>query len=161
MTVPAIMVDDGSSSTPIVLPNGGILYGGISFYDGECGHRIELTRTGGLAATYDFGWDTTPAIVGNDLDFKVVLKDSHYVSDPDGGPFFITELDASLQPVWQFASTETRICERQPDGTVTCVDDHPSGFEWSLGAAYTPLSIDRDGRIYALNNGRMIVLGGP
>ena len=86
----------------------------------------------------------------------------------------------------------------QPDGSISCKDDHPHGFEWcinapavdesgvtyansedgnlyaitadgqlrdqffldrALGAAYTPLALDRRGRIFALNNGHMVVVG--
>ena len=101
---------------------------------------------------------------------------------------------------WQFRSTSTQVCSRQPDGTVTCADDgtHPDGFEWcinapavdrdgtvyatsedgnfyaideagtersrvflnrTVGAAYTPLAIDPRGRMYAMSNGVLSVLG--
>jgi len=121
------------------------------------------------------------------------------------GPFYITQTNANLVPEWKFKSTETRDCHRNPDGSVTCVDDgrHPNGFEWcinqpavdgagnvyvesedgniyvfdqghsgifttpksklftnlAVGAAYTPLSIDNFGRLYAQNNGHLFVLG--
>jgi hypothetical protein len=32
-------------------------------------------------------------------------------------------------------------------------------LDLALGAAYTPLSIDPKGRIYAMNNGKLTVLG--
>ncbi|MDB4957250.1 MAG: hypothetical protein JWO36_4819 [Myxococcales bacterium] len=127
-----------------------------------------------------------------------MFKDNHYFDRPTPGPYYLTELNGSLSPIWQFQNTETKSCDRQPDGTLRCTSDHPSGFEWcvnapavdrdgtvyansedgniyaittgqirdrffldkSVGAAYTPLSIDHAGRIYVLNNGHMKVVGG-
>jgi outer membrane protein assembly factor BamB len=124
------------------------------------------------------------------------IKDLHY----DGGPYNVTRLDADLNEEWSHANTETRTCERLPDGTVSCVDDgnHPNGFEWCISApavdrdgtvyglaadghfyvidsqghqrekvflsktiasAYTPVSLDSRGRVYAQNNGELYVLG--
>ncbi|HEX2688148.1 MAG TPA: hypothetical protein VHN14_16075 [Kofleriaceae bacterium] len=139
---------------------------------------------------------------GGSTDYKIVLKDNHYGTDQDGvdlGPFYITELDASLNMVWKFQSTNTKSCVRQPDGSMSCTDDHPHGFEWcinaaavdrdgtvyansedgnayaitadgklrdsffleqSLGAAYTPIALDHTGRVFALNNGHLTILGG-
>src|SRR5262249_706699 len=134
-------------------------------------------------------------------DYKIILKDNHYGADENGvdlGPYFITALDASLQPVWQFRSTETQSCVHAADGSLQCTNDHPNGFEWcinappvgrggvlyansgaghisaiapagslrarlfldrALGAAYTPLALDHAGRVFALNNGHMSVIG--
>ena len=103
----------------------------------------------------------------------------------------------------QFQSTNTQSCQRNSNGSVTCVSDHPNGFEWcinmpaidsngnvyansedgnlyvipqghsgvftapqsnlflnlAIGAAYTPLSIGSDGRIYTQNDGHLFVVG--
>jgi outer membrane protein assembly factor BamB len=127
------------------------------------------------------------------------------------GPFYITQVgkdpgpDRKLVPEWSFKGTETRTCQRNAAGVVTCIDDgtHPNGFEWcinapaidsegnvyvesedgnlyvldqthrgvfttpkyklflnlAIGAAYTPLSIDSVGRLYAQNNGHLFVIG--
>ena len=154
-----------------------------------------------MVAAFDFGWDSTPAVFGGADDYRIVIKDNHYGTDDNGfdlGPFFITELDAQLNVLWQFASTNTKTCERQPNGSISCVSDHPNGFEWcinapavdrdgtvyansedgtmyaitsngqlrdtifldrALGAAYTPVALDRQGRVFALNAGRLSVLG--
>ncbi|HKA89222.1 MAG TPA: hypothetical protein VKE22_16260, partial [Haliangiales bacterium] len=133
----------------------------------------------------------------HDGTFSILIKDNHYFTN---GPFLVTRLDAGLNVEWQFANTSTETCERQPDGSITCVDtgEHPNGFEWcinapavdrsgtvyglsedgnmyavdraghevervfmtrTLSAAYTPLSIDTRGRIYAQNNGELYILG--
>ncbi|HMG21443.1 MAG TPA: hypothetical protein VK607_09010 [Kofleriaceae bacterium] len=198
---PAARVNDGATSSPVALPDGGVLYGAFTGYNATRGHLIKLDRRGGFAGAYDFGWDTTPAVVGGPLDYRIVIKDNHYGSDASGadrGPFYLTALDAALHVVWQFASTSTQSCARQPDGSTACTDDHPHGFEWcvnavavdrdgtvfansedgrtyaitaagalrdsvfldrALGAAYTPIALDRAGRVFALNAGRLWVLG--
>jgi outer membrane protein assembly factor BamB len=178
-----------------------VLYGAYTNYNSARGHLFKLDGSGAVAATFDFGWDTTPAVFGSADDYRIVIKDNHYGTDASGvdhGPFFITELDAQLNVLWQFASTNTRTCERRPDGSMSCVSDHPNGFEWcinapavdrdgtvyansedgnmyaitsngqlrdtifldrALGAAYTPVALDRQGRVFALNAGRLSVLG--
>jgi hypothetical protein len=104
---------------------------------------------------------------------------------------------------WKFVSTNTQSCHRNPDGSLSCVSDHPNGFEWcinmpavdsngnvyansedgnlyvipqghsgvfstassvrflnlALGAAYTPLSIGPDGKLYTQNAGHLFVVG--
>ena len=140
-------------------------------------------------------------VVGGAADYRIVIKDNHYDTDENGtqlGPFYITALDAALQPIWKFQSTNSFSCTRQPDASVMCYGDHPNGFEWcinavavdrdgtvyansedgttyaitangqlrdaifldqALGAAYTPVALDRAGRVFALNAGRLTVLG--
>jgi outer membrane protein assembly factor BamB len=201
--LPAGAVDDQSSSSPVALPDGGVVYGAFTGYNGARGHLFKLDRTGAIAGDYDFGWDTTPAVFGDAADYKIVVKDNHYGQDADGvdlGPFYITELDAALDVRWKFQSSNTRSCVRNPDSTTSCTDDHPHGFEWcinapavdrdgtvyansedgyayaissdgrirdtvfldqALGAAYTPISLDRAGRILALNSGHLSILGKP
>ena len=144
--LPSADVDDGSSSSPVALPHGGVLYGGFTFYNAERGHLLELSRDGAFVGSYDFGWDTTPAVVSDPAGDRVYVKDNHYDTGFSGedGPYFVSELDATLQPIWQFQNTETNSCTRQPDGTVTCTPDHPHGFEWCINAP----AVDRDGTMY-------------
>ncbi len=194
---PAGQVSDIGSSSPTALPDGGVLYGAFTGYNGFRGHLMKFDRDGHFKAAFDFGWDVTPAIFPHDHTYSIVVKDNHYFTN---GPFLVTRLDANLDVEWQFANTSTETCERQPDGSITCVDtgEHPNGFEWcinapavdrsgtvyglsedgnmyaidrngherervfltrTLSAAYTPLSIDSRGRIYAQNNGELYVLG--
>ncbi len=225
--MPAGRVIDQSSSSPTVLPDGSVLYGAYTRYNIARGHYFKFSSTGQFLASFDFGWDTTPAVFGDATDYHIVIKDNHYDEEagfycnPSGippsnlvcastgipaGPFFITQLDKNLVPEWQFHSIETQSCTRQPDGSLSCVSDHPNGFEWcinapaidannnvyaesedgnayvipqghtgifdmtspdvqrifmqlALGAAYTPLSIGRDGKIYTQNGGHLFVLG--
>jgi hypothetical protein len=218
---------DQSSSSPTVLPDGNVLYGAYTRYNVARGHLIKFSgASGAVMASFDFGWDSTPAVFTHDGTYSIAIKDNHYDEElgfycnPTGGvsnvvcaftgipagPFYITQLNANLLPEWKFHSTETNSCTRQPDGTLKCVSDHPNGFEWcinapaidanhkvyvesedgnayvipqghtgvfdmtapgvqrlflqlALGAAYTPLSIGHDGKIYTQNAGHLFVLG--
>jgi outer membrane protein assembly factor BamB len=146
--LPAPRVDDLSSSSPVALPDGGVLYGASTDYNGARGHLVKLDRSGALVGSYDFGWDSTPAVLGGPRDYQIVVKDNHYAKGPGGvelGPFFVTELDAAMNVVWKFQSTNTQSCARQVDGSVTCTADHPNGFEWCINA----VAVDRDGTVYA------------
>jgi len=206
---PAGAVTDLSTASPVVAPDGTILYGAFTRYNYSRGHLFQFSAGGSFLAAYDFGWDVTPAIYGHDGTYSVVIKDNHYdvgsycadaLSCPpaDGGPYRITQLDAHLVPEWAFTNDNQESCARAPDGTVSCTKDHPGGFEWcinapavdvrgtvyangedgvlyaiprgggkaqtlfldqSIGAAYTPLSIDEKGRVYAENFGTLFVVG--
>ncbi len=200
--LPAGRVTDLGTASPVVAPDGGILYGAQTTYNGSRGHLFRFTSAGAFAGVYGFGWDTTPAIYPHDRTFSVVVKDNTYTRDPNGvdtGPFFIRQLSADLSTIeWSFRSTNTQSCRRHADGSLACVSDHPNGFEWcinapavdavgdvyansedgklyvigqggiergslftnlALGAAYTPLAIGPDGRIYTQNDGHLFVIG--
>jgi hypothetical protein len=206
---PAGAVTDLSTASPVVAPDGTILYGAYTRYNYTRGHLFQFSAGGSFLAAYDFGWDVTPAIYGHDGTYSVVIKDNHYdvgsycadaMACPPaaGGPYSITQLDAHLVPEWTFVSDNQESCTRTPDGQVSCTKDHPNGFEWcinapaidakgtvyangedgvlyaipqgggkaeklflnqSIGAAYTPLSIDAKGRVYAENFGTLFIVG--
>jgi outer membrane protein assembly factor BamB len=198
---PAGQVHNQSSSSPVALPDGSVLYGSLSTHNSSRGHMFKFSPTGAITAMFDFGWDSTPAVFGGPDDYKIIIKDNHYGVNPATGtvgPFLISELDSSLHIVWSFQSDNTRSCAHQDDGSVVCTDDHPGGFEWcinapavdrdgtvyansedgntyaitpdgklrdkvfldrALGAAYTPIALDHAGHVFALNAGRLSVLG--
>jgi outer membrane protein assembly factor BamB len=199
---PAGRVIDESSSSPVALPDGSVLYGAYTSYNGDRGHLVKLDASGKPAATYDFGWDYTPAVWQHDGTYSIVVKDNHYNFDPDRmvdlGPYYITQLDADLKVEWRFQNTNTQSCSYDARHQLHCVADHPNGFEWcinapaidangtiyaggedgvvyaigqggvdaghlflsmSLGASYTPLSIDHAGRLYQQNDGLLSVVG--
>jgi hypothetical protein len=141
-------VTGGSSSSPVVMPDGRILYGTFSLYNAERGHLFQLSRDGAILGTYDFGWDLTPAVAVIDGATRIAMKDNHYGAYTPAsheGPYYLTLLSDRLEQVWQYQSTETQSCARQPDGSVTCTDDHPHGFEWCINAP----AIDAAGAMYA------------
>lgn len=204
-------VNDNSTSSPIVAPDGSIYYGSYTRYNHLQGHLMRFGADGAFLNSYPFGWDVTPAIWEHDGTFSMVTKENRYVgaptycgscgpdrvpSEPEG--YYITQLSPSLQVEWQYKATNTQRCERLEDGSVNCVDESPDTFEWcvnslavdargvvyansedghlyainqggtvreriflqlALGAAYTPLSLGVDGRIYTQNAGRLFVVG--
>ncbi|HEX7154809.1 MAG TPA: hypothetical protein VF618_25220 [Thermoanaerobaculia bacterium] len=210
-------VTDNSTSSPVVTPDGRILYGSYTRYNYSQGHLMMFDADGNYLRAYPFGWDLTPAIWRHDGTYSILMKQNQYgvgsycgdnthcpgnrtlntPNDPEA--YYISQISADLQLEWKFRNTETRSCIRRDDGTVDCFDDHPNGFEWcvnaiavdaagivyanaedgylysidqggflrqrlfmrlALGAAYTPLSIGPDGRIYTQNDGYMFVVGG-
>lgn len=138
---PAGAVLDDSSAAPVALPDGAVLYGAHNGYNAARGHLFKLDARGRITATYDFGWDTTPAFFKHDGTYSIVIKDNHY----ETGPYRISQLNAQLQREWSFASTQTQSCERLADQSLKCVEDHPKGFEWCVNAPV----VDRAGVVYA------------
>jgi outer membrane protein assembly factor BamB len=206
---PAGRVVDPGTNAPVVTPDGSILLATYTEYDSFRGEMFKFNPRGQLQGSYDFGLDVTPNIYSHDGTYSIILKENHYgfgtyCTDPvfcpasSNGPFYVTQLSPALIPEWKFASTTTESCHRNPDGTLSCVADHPDGFEWcinaaavdkngvvyansedgnlyaiaqggvekqriflqlALGAAYTPLSIGPDGKIYTQNAGHLFVVG--
>ncbi|PYR77974.1 MAG: hypothetical protein DMF86_07220 [Acidobacteria bacterium] len=157
------MLDD-SSSTPTVAPDGSIFYGAFERYDYDQGELMHFSATGQFLNSFNFGWDLTPAIYQHDGTYSVVIKNNHYgdvgsycnveafcPSDRTGSnpaspeEYFVTQLSPSLTVEWSFKNTNTLSCSRAADGSVSCVSDHPFGFEWCVNAAV----VDRNGVVYA------------
>jgi hypothetical protein len=174
-SLPSGRILDDSTSSPVVAPDGSILYGSYTRYNYAQGHLLRYSSTGQFLGSYIFGWDITPGIRSHGGSYSIMIKDNHYggvgsycsvesvcpsdrtASNP-GYPeeYFITSLAPSLAVEWKFKNTNTLSCTRNPDNTVTCVDDHPFSFEWcvngmaidSTGVTYAN---SEDGNLYALN----------
>ena len=208
---------DDSTSSVVIAPDGSLFYGAYTRYNYFQGHIMKFSSTGAFLAAYEFGWDDTPSIYAHDGTYSIVTKDNHY---GDGGSYcndeawcpsdrtasnpaypeqyFISRLSANLTLESRYQNTNTLSCTRQPNGQVTCVSDHPFGFEWcvnapvvdangvayvnsedgglyvlntdsslrghlflrlAIGAAYTPLSMSNDGKIFTENFGDLFVVG--
>jgi hypothetical protein len=151
---PAGRVIDEGSSSPTVMPDGSVLFGAYTRYNYARGHLMKFSSGGQFLGAYDFGWDTTAAITAGGA---IVLKDNHYdvgsfCNNPvfcpvaPAGPYYITELNGTtLAANWKFQNTNTKSCSRNADGTLSCVSDHPGGFEWCINAP----AIDSLGKVYA------------
>ncbi len=151
---PAGRVRDQGTASPVVLPDGNVLVGTSTSYNFSRGHLFKFDATGGVLATYDFGWDITPAVFEHDGTYSILIKDNHYSSSDGDAYYDVTTLDADLVPVWSFRSDNTESCVRQPDDTIECVEDHPEGFEWCvnqpvLDAAGVAYLNGEDGVLYA------------
>jgi hypothetical protein len=164
---PAGRVRDIMSSSPTVLPDGSVLYGAWTRYDTIRGHLFKFSATGAFQAAIDFGYDSTPAVYrAPNGSVHIILKENHYDGEfgtycnPGSdhvsqvvcantgvaqGPFYITQVNANLQVEWRFQNTNTDTCSLQPDGTLSCVNDTPQGFEWCVNAP----AVDGNGTVYA------------
>jgi outer membrane protein assembly factor BamB len=141
---PAGRVSDRGTSSPVVLPDGAVLIGTYSSYNFSRGHLFKFSGSGEPLASYDFGWDITPAVYAHDGTYSIVLKDNQYFTADGEAYYDVSSLDADLAAEWSFRSTNTESCARQPDGTIVCLDDHPDGFEWCVNQP----AIDADGVVY-------------
>jgi hypothetical protein len=196
-------VIDQSSSSPVVAPDGSVIYGAYSRYNFAKGHTFKFSSSGQFLGLFDFGWDSTPAIYQHDGTYSIVIKNNHYGANccpgtgaPPNGPFFISQLKAGLTPAG--STNYASAIEWSFQNHSTALPDNPNGFEWcinapavdangvvyansedgnvyainqggtlnkvmhiglTIGAAYTPLSISSDGKLYTESNGHMVVIG--
>jgi hypothetical protein len=154
---------DDSTSSPVVAPDGSVFYGAYTRYNYAQGHMMKFSSAGAFQAAYRFGWDDTPAIYAHDGTYSILTKDNQYgevgsyCNDPVACPedrtaynpafpeaYFITRLNSSLVPEWRWQNTNTLSCTRDNSGNVTCVSDHPAGFEWCVNAP----AVDGTGVVY-------------
>jgi hypothetical protein len=101
-TTPIGRVVDDSSSSPVVLPDGGVLYGAYTVYNNARGHLLKLSADGTPSGVFDFGWDITPAVWQHADTYSIIVKNNRYNPDygdstaRDPGPFYIAQLSASM-----------------------------------------------------------------
>lgn len=187
-------VIDLSTASPVVAPDGSVIYGAYTLYNLDQGHLMHFSSSGAYLGSYPFGWDTTPAIWQHDGTYSIVTKENHYDFDfrPDPGDF-VTQLDPKFKLEWQYRNPSRTSCR---DGA--CVSEE-NGFEWCVnapaidvhgtvyvnaedgslyalsqggtlidriplggpaGAAYTPVAVDAQGRVYAQEGGHLFAVGG-
>ena len=154
---------DLASASPVVTPDGAVLFGTWTRYNHGTGHLLKFSSEGAYLGAFPAGWDLTPSIFRHDGTYSILLKDNHYgggsycsvepfcpgnrtlVTPEDPEQYFITRLAADLSVEWRYRNPETRSCTRQLDGTLSCVDDHPQGFEWCVNA----IAVDATGAVFA------------
>ncbi len=150
---PAGRILDQSSSSPVVTPDGGVIYGAYTRYNFARGHMFRFDADGTFMAAYDFGWDSTPAIFQHDGTYSIVIKDNHYDAGSycddetfcptaPKGPYYITQVTPSMVPEWRFKNTSTDT-------------SHDNGFEWCINAP----AVDAAGNVYVNSeDGNLYVL---
>lgn len=173
---------DDSSSSPTIASDGSVIYGAYSRYNYAQGHLMRFNgATGAFLGSFGFGWDITPAIYQHDGTYSIVIKNNHYGDvgsycndaticppnrtaantnpvNPTPEAYFVSQLSPSMGIEWTFQNTNTLSCTRNPDGSVTCVSDHPNGFEWCVNAPAIDLNgvvyaNSEDGNLFAINQG--------
>ena len=106
--------------------------------------------------------------------WSIVLKNNHYgigsycgddtscrpnrTSNNPASPeqYFVSQIGPDFTIQWSFQNTNTQSCTRNPDGTLTCVSDHPNGFEWCVNAP----AVDGNGTVYANSeDGNLYAIG--
>ena len=172
----SVGIPEAGSSSPTVLPDGSILFGGGTGYDAGRGHLLHFDAQGNFLNAFDFGWDSTPAVYQHTGTYSIVIKDNHYPVPfyCQGNPgcqnvpevYYISQLDPNMNIEWSFQSTNTQSCQRNPNGTLTCVSDHPNGFEWCINmpavdANGTVYANSEDGNVYAIPQGNIGVFTTP
>ena len=168
-------VSDDSSASPVVTPDGSILYGSYSRYNYAQGHLMHFDAAGNYLGAYGFGWDITPAIYGSGSTWSAVIKENHYsalgsycdvatycptdrTSSNPASPeaYYVTQLSPVLTSQWQYQNTNTESCSRNADGSLSCTSDHPNSFEWCVNAP----AIDANGVVYANSeDGNLYAIG--
>ncbi len=151
---PAGVVEDLSTASPVVAPDGSVLYGTFTRYNYARGHLFRFSAGGAFLGAYDFGWDITPAVWAHDGTWSVIVKDNGYpVGSYCGSPavcgqaearYSLTSLSADLRPEWTYRNLNDQLCERLESGKFQC-KAVPPGFEWCVNM----VAVDQDGVVYA------------
>ncbi|HEX7254017.1 MAG TPA: hypothetical protein VF376_14135 [Thermoanaerobaculia bacterium] len=168
---PAGSVSDIATSSPVVAPDGAVLIGTTSGYNYFRGHLFKLSAAGLPLATYDFGWDSTPAVFTRGASYSILIKDNHYavgtycndpiICPPETGRYDFTSLDSNLVPEWHYTNVNTLSCQRNSDGSVSCAPGEPDGFEWCINQPAVDLrgvvyANSEDGFLYAIGPGGLL-----
>jgi outer membrane protein assembly factor BamB len=139
-----------------------VIYGSHSRYNYAQGHLLRYSSTGQFRHAYAFGWDVTPAIYKHGSTYSIITKENRYnvgsycadsacpsdrnTSNPgDPEAYYITQLSPSLHVEWQYKNTNTLTCTRNPDNSISCVNDKPFSFEWCING----VAVDKNGVVYA------------
>ena len=169
-------VNDNATSSPVIAPDGSVIYGSHSRYNYAQGHLLRYSSTGQFLAAYGYGWDVTPAIYEHDGTYSIITKENRYnvgsycglpevcprdrngLTPGDPEAYFITQLSPNMQVEWQYKNTNTQSCIRNPDNSISCVNDKPFSFEWCVnGVAVDANGVvfanSEDGNLYAINQG--------
>jgi hypothetical protein len=154
---------DPNSGSPFITTSNGNIETGVTVI----GETLNLTA--------DCVAPGPTAVYVHDGTYSVITKNNFYSTS---GPYYITQLNADLVPEWSYQSVdnfEWCVNASAVDKVGTVYADSEDGnlfvikqggtlkgqifLQQALGAAYTPVSIGLDGKIYTLNNGDMFVVG--
>ena len=81
---PAGEAPDFNTGSPTVLPDGGVLFGAYTQYNGFRGHLMKFDVAGRFAGSFDFGEGITAPVYPHDHTYSLVTKDNYYLTN---GPY--------------------------------------------------------------------------
>jgi outer membrane protein assembly factor BamB len=142
-------VNDNSTSSPVVAPDGSVYYGTYTRYNHSQGHTVRFSATGEFLASYQVRLGCDAGDLGarrNVLrrDEGEPLRRPARVWRAIDESYFITQLSPDLDVEWRYESTNTLRAASATGWLDCCVDDHPLGFEWCVNA----LAVDARGVVY-------------
>lgn len=170
------LVEDSSTSSPVVAPDGSIWYGAFTRYNYAEGHMMRFGADGSYLGAYKAGWDVTPGIWAHDGTYSVVLKQNRYgdigsyCNNPAICPldasgriytpgYYVTQInptllaapladrgDKQLTRDWWYRNTNTKACSRDASGNITCVED--PAHPNSFEFCINGMTIDANGTVY-------------
>jgi hypothetical protein len=116
---------------------------------------FKFDAKGNFLGSYPFRWDDTPGVYELTKRIpsspRIIATGGAYCfynnpvcAQAPPGPNYITPFDSKLKVEWQFKNTNTESCRRKPDGTRSCINNMPAGFEWCI---HMP-AFDADGDVY-------------
>jgi outer membrane protein assembly factor BamB len=182
------LLDDSSSSCPVVGPDGRIFYGGLNTNGLSQGYLYAFSPEGRFLGAFEFGWDTTPAIYpdpdGDPTHYHLVQKYNRYLARR----FYMVSINPNTMQIecqWELVGREWCINAPAIDTNGVVYTNGEDGFLYALSgmypaadgtcsptmtrimldrardAAYTPLALGPDGTVYTLNNARLFAVGAP
>ena len=87
------------------------------------------------------GVNITPAIAPDGTIYSVTVAHNPFASRYA----YIVAFNPDLSVKWRWQNTNTNSCSHNKDGSISCVSDHPSGFEWCVNAP----GVDGNGTVFA------------
>jgi hypothetical protein len=169
-------VQDDSTSSPAVAPDGTIWYGAFTRYNYAQGHMMRFGADGSYLGAYRAGWDVTPGIWVHDGTYSVLTKENRYkdigsycnnpaVCPNDGTGriyppgYYISQVTPTLRAdaladrgdklmnmEWWYKNTNTKACSRDANGNVTCVED--PGHPNGFEFCVNGFTVDGNGTVY-------------
>ena len=150
-------VDDRATSSPTVVPDGGVVYGAKTNWDGFRGRLFRFASNGDLVAVYPFGWDTTAAVYEQGNSYSLITKENTYGASELSS---LVQLDSALKREWVFHSPSSAECSAGKPLASFCSTQRDERFNWcvntvAVDATGTVYAINGDGYLYAVRRGLM------
>jgi hypothetical protein len=169
-------VQDDSTSSPVIAPDGTIWYGAFTRYNYAQGHTMRFGAEGSYLGAYRAGWDITPGIWSHDGTYSVVVKENRYgdigsyCNNPafcptDGtgriypAAYYVSQINTTLRAdaladrgdklmnmEWWYKNTNTKACSRDANGNITCVEDPLHPNSFEF--CVNGFTIDANGTVY-------------